>query len=329
MLGYDSSNVSISRIALRTVIGPYGYSRQLLREKDLSEKIELEHLNLRPISSAFPKVVAPRMEFDVAELALVTYFLAKRAGRRISALPIFLLGGFPFDTIVHSKEAGISSPRDLAGKRVGCGAISQTTGVWLRGILEQEHGLAFDDVTWVVTRKEHLPEFVAQGRIEERYGAELKALLAAKEIDAFIGFDTQEESEEARLLFPDHRGEAARFHQKYDYYPINHTIVVRNELLEQHPWLAGELVQMFRRARQNYFDQLMHREPEDAIEKKLLLDRLLVGADLLEVGMERNRAALDALAHCLVKQRIAETEPDLAQLFIWGEQENGTAESRL
>ena len=314
MLSYDAPAVSRS-ILLRTVIGPYGYSRQLEREKFDSDKVTLEHLTLRPISSAFPKVVSERMQFDVAELALVTYFLAKRAGRRITAIPVFLLGGFPFDTIVFRPSSGIARPQDLVGKRVGVGAISQTTGVWLRGILEAEHGVGFDDVTWVVTRKEHLPDFVAKGRIEERYGSELKGLLFAKEIDAFIGFDTQEESEDVRLLFPHHRAEAERFHQKYGYYPINHTIVVRDELLEQHPWLATELVQLFQRARANYFDDLVRRAPEDAIEKKLLADRGLVGEDLLAVGVERNRRALEALAEHLVKQRIAETKPDLARLF--------------
>ncbi len=302
------------RAELKTAVGPYGYGRQLPKTPLPDPRLRLAHENVRPISSAFPRVVAQTPEFDVAELALVTYLIAKAHGRPITALPVFLLGGFPYRTMMVRRDAGIEVPEDLKGKRLAIGAISQTTGVWMRGILQDEYGVAFDEVTWVTTRKEHVPEFSAVGPIERRLGEKPDALLRAGEVDAIIGFGSPKEDELVRPLFPDSERLARRFFEQRGYFPINHTLVVRDELLQAQPSLATALVQWCAAGRRAYLDERRALE-EDAVETRNQGELEIVGDRWLRCGLNENREALQALLKHVERQKILRQTPELGALF--------------
>lgn len=299
---------------LNTVIGPYGYGRQLSQTPLPDSRWKLAHDQVRPISSAFPRVVSLEPSFDVAELALVTYLIAKAHGRPITALPVFLLGGFPYSTMMVRRDAGIETPAHLQGKRVAIGAISQTTGVWMRGILQEEFGVAFEDVTWVTTRKEHVPEFSPRGSVEHRIGEKPNALLREGAVDAIIGFGSPEEDDQVRRLFPQSDRAAARFFEQRGYFPVNHTLVVPDELLAAQPGIATALVQWCIDARRAYLAEAPSLE-EDAVTVRNRGELEIAGDLWLRCGLNENREALNALLLHVERQKILRQTPKLETLF--------------
>jgi 4,5-dihydroxyphthalate decarboxylase len=257
------------------------------------------------------------LEFDVSELAMTTYLCARSHGKRLTALPIFLVRGFHHGAIVANAAAGIPEPRDLEGRTVGVNrGYTVTTGVWARGILAREHGVDLDRVTWLRSGDEHVAEYrPPENVVDAEPGADLAAMLAAGELAATIGLATDEPGLEPLIRDAAEAGfEALR---RRGHYPINHLVVVRDELLEAHPEVAVAVFDAFAESKRLYVERLRagaiaDPSPADRMHARVLE---ITGRDPLPYGIEPNRAVIEELIDHAVSQHILDRRPDVDSLF--------------
>jgi 4,5-dihydroxyphthalate decarboxylase len=298
-------------LRLRTVTRTQGNNAALKERAVEPEGFALEFQEVDPLISAFRRMVRDR-EFDVCELAITTYLCAKEFGKRFTALPVFLVRGFHHRAIVAN---GVTDPKELEGKRVGVNrGYTVTTGVWARGVLADEYGVDLDKVTWVLSGDEHVSEYRPPSNVVPMpEGSNLADLLHTGDLVAAIGVD----GADARPLIPDAAEAGFDALRSRGHYPINHLIVVKDELLEAHPDLAGSLFAAFEAAKDLYVERLRNDEIVDPTPADRMYRRVLeiTGSDPLPYGIEPNRAALDELIDHAVAQKILHRRPDLDALF--------------
>jgi len=255
------------------------------------------------------------LEFDVSEMALTTYLTAREHGVAFTALPIFLVRGFHHGAIRYNTRSGIRDPKDLEGRRVGVNrGYTVTTGVWARGILASEYGVDLGRVTWVLSGDEHVASYVPPANVEPaRPGAELAEMLIDGEIDAVIGVDV--DHPDVAPLIPDPEQAAIRALRERSFYPINHLVVVKDELLQRYPDLTRAVFDAFTEAKQRYVAQL--REGVVSTDTDRLYARVLqtTGADPLPYGVEPNRPMLEQLMEFALAQRILTRPVDIDEMF--------------
>jgi 4,5-dihydroxyphthalate decarboxylase len=272
---------------------------------------ELEFEEVDPLIRAFRSMVRER-EYDVCELAITTYLCAKEHGKRITALPVFLVRGFHHGAIV-GRSAG--DPKDLEGERVGVNrGYTVTTGVWARSVLADEHGVDLDKVTWVLSGDEHVAEYRPPANVVSMEpGNDLAQMVADGELAAAIGVD----GGDLVPLIPNSDEAGFDALRRRGHYPINHLVVVKDELLDSNPGLAWSLFAAFEEAKDFYVGRLRADAIEDPTSVDLMYKRVLEisGADPLPYGVEPNRAALDELVEHALRQRILTRRPALDDLF--------------
>jgi ABC-type nitrate/sulfonate/bicarbonate transport system substrate-binding protein len=261
------------------------------------------------------------LEFDVSEMALTTYLVAKAHGVRFTALPVFLVRGFHHGAIQVLAGSGVRSPKDLEGCRVGVNrGYTVTTGVWARAALQEEHGVDLSAVTWVLSGDEHVQAYVPPPNVVPvGSGRTLEELLRAGELAAVIGADLP--GDDVVPLLPDPQEAAFSALQERGRYPINHLVVVRDELLEARPELAGQIFDAFTRAKAAYVEQLRAGRRDDAADRMYARVMELTQADPLPYGLEPNRAVLEQLLRSAVDQRILDRPVALEDVFARGAQE--------
>jgi 4,5-dihydroxyphthalate decarboxylase len=265
---------------------------------------------------AFRRMVR-ELEFDVCELAFTTYLCAKAYDKRFTALPIFLVRGFHHGAIVCNTAAGIRHPKDLEGRRVGVNrGYTVTTGVWARGILAAEYGVDLDRVTWVLSGDEHVAEFRPPANVVPiEQGQDLAGMLAAGELAAAIG--VRVDHPDVAPLIPDATEAGYEALRRRGHYPINHLVVVKDELLEAQPELGAALFDAFAEAKRLYIERLRAGAIADPSPADRMHDRVLeiTGADPLPYGVEPNLANIEELIDHAMSQGILERRPDVGGLF--------------
>jgi 4,5-dihydroxyphthalate decarboxylase len=291
---------------LKTVTRTQGANAALKDGTVAPQGFELEFEEVDPLIRAFRRMVR-ELEFDVCEMAFTTYLCAKEHGKAFTALPIFLVRGFHHGAIVCN-TAIARKPKDLEGKRVGVNrGYTVTTGVWARGILADEHGVDLDSVTWVLSGDEHVAEYEPPANVVPvEPGKDLADLLAVGELAAAIGVDV--DHPDVAPLIPDAEEAGFAALSRSGHYPINHLIVVRDELLEAHPELAGAVLAAFEEAKNLY----VQRGPLDPVHERV---REINGSDPLPYGVEPNRAMIEQLIDHAVAQKILRRRPDVDSLF--------------
>ena len=138
-----------------------------------------------PINKAF-RMMAREQKFDVSEMAIVSYLQAKAYGKPLTLMPATMLGRFQHGAMLYNSERGTVRPQDLPGRRVGVRAFTQTTGVWLRGILSKDYGLDLGKVQWVTFEDAHLAEYSDPPGVERVTGKDMTKMLLEGELDAAI-----------------------------------------------------------------------------------------------------------------------------------------------
>jgi 4,5-dihydroxyphthalate decarboxylase len=274
----------------------------------------LDFVEVPVLVQAFRRMVRDQA-FDVCEMALTTYLCAREHGKPMTALPIFLVRGFHHGAIVRTVHAEAVDPAGLEGQRVGVNrGYTVTTGVWARAILADEYGVNLDRVTWVLSGDEHVAEYTPPANVVGMpAGASLDEMLAAGELAAAIGV----EGPGLRPMIDDPDEAALTALRARGFYPINHLIVVRDELLEEHPGLAVALFEAFVEAKVDYVERLRAGgiEAPTATDQmyRMVLDA--TGEDPLPYGVEPNQATLEALINHAVRQRILARPPAMEELF--------------
>jgi 4,5-dihydroxyphthalate decarboxylase len=255
------------------------------------------------------------LEFDVSEMALTTYLTAREHGVAFTALPIFLVRGFHHGAIRYNTRSSVRDPKDLEGRRVGVNrGYTVTTGVWARGILATEYGVDLGRVTWVLSGDEHVESYVPPANVEPaRPGADLAEMLINGEIDAVIGLDV--DHPDVAPLIDDPEQAAITALQQRGFYPINHLVVVKDEVLHRYPDVASAVFDAFTEAKQRYVAQL--RDGAVSTDTDRIYSRVLqtTGSDPLPYGIEPNRAMLEQLMEYALEQRILTRAVGIDEVF--------------
>jgi 4,5-dihydroxyphthalate decarboxylase len=241
-------------VVLRTALGKSPLVRALKDGTIASDRVGFDFIDVDPVTRAFRRMTRA-MEFDLCEIALTTHAQARAYGKPITALPVVLLRGLHHGALICRRDAPLRGPADLVGRRVGVRAWSQTTGVWVRGILHDECGIAPDSMAWVTEEDAHVQEFSDPPFVQRiAPGQDLRAMLLAGEIDAGIALAMDAAS--VRTVISDADAAAAEWSRRTGVFPINHVVVVKDALLAEHPWLAGELMRLFAAAKQRADDSV-------------------------------------------------------------------------
>ena len=301
---------------LKTVTRTQGNNKAL---KDGTVKMpdhQFEFIEVDPLIDAFRRMVRG-LEFDVSEMALTTYITAREHGKKMTALPVFLVRAFHHGAILHNVNSGIRAPKDLEGKRVGVNrGYTVTTGVWARSVLQHEYGVDLKKVTWVLSGDEHVAEFKPPANVVPmEKGKKMADLIASGELPAAINVET--DSPDVKPLIPNAKEAGFAALKARGHYPINHCVVVKDELLAANPDLAREVFEAFAESKRLYVEKLR----AGRIEKPTAADEVhrrvmeITGGDPLPYGIEPNRRTLDELISSAVEQGILSRAPRIEELF--------------
>jgi len=303
-------------LALRTVTATQGATLAIKDRTVAPRRYTFEFEEVPVLVQAFRRMVRG-LEFDVCEMAFTTYLCAKAYGKPFTALPILLVRAFHHGAVVRSTTAPDLSPKDLEGRKVGVNrGYTVTTGVWARGILQDEYGVDLRRVTWVLSGDEHVAEYRPPANVVPmEQGQDLAELVAAGELAAGIGLAADLPGLEPLIPGAGEAGfEALR---RSGLYPINHLIVVRNDLLDAHPDLAADVFAAFAEAKNRYVERLRRHDIQDLTPADRMYQRVMAitGADPLPYGIAPNRAMIDQLIRHAVNQQILDRPPDVEMLF--------------
>ncbi len=264
---------------------------------------------------AFRRMVR-ELEFDVCEMALTTYLCAREHGVRLTALPIFLVRAFHHGAIVHNIEFGVRSPKELEGKRVGVNrGYTVTTGVWARGILQEEYGVDLSKITWVLSGDEHVQDYEPPPNVVPiEPGKTIEQMLGTGELAAAINI----KADDAKLepLIPNALEAGIAAFKSRGHYPINHLIAVRDEVLDAHPGVAAAVFNAFAEAKNLYLERLREgRIKKPASEDQLHIRMMEIAGDPLPYGIAPNRAILENLIAHATTQEILRKPTEIESVF--------------
>lgn len=283
---------------LRILLGDYPNTKALKSGTVQAANIQFDFAEEKTVNHAFKRVVR-ELEFDVAELAIATYLVAKAHGKPLGLLPVVIRGKFAHDTLAYNVGKGHLAPKDLEGRRVGIRAYAQTTPTWVRGILQNDYGVDLDRVEWVTFEDSHVAEFREPATCERAPAdKKMRAMLLDGELDAAI-LSIQRDDPDPRLktLIPDADAAAQAWYGKYGVVPINHMVVVKESLVRSHPEAVREVFRAL------------------AEGKKLAGLPRSGSIDTFPLGVEANRKSLEMVIRYAVQQGLLPRPFTVDELF--------------
>lgn len=321
---HKETKLSSKKVQLKIAIADHPQTAGIKSGEIPLEGIEPEFITVKPQIGAFRRMVRDH-EFDVCELAPTTYIIARAYGAPFVGLPIFVVRRFHHSGLLVRPDAGISTPKDLEGKKVGVRAYSVTTGVWTRQVLIDEFGLDNDKVTWVVDDEEHVTQLKLPANVIQATRP-LADMMADGELVA--GFDGaagigrtgnptggwKEVEANYPDLFPNAAEIEAEYYARTQIYPMHGTIVVKDQVLAEHPWVAQSIYKAFDEAKKRWLATLP--ASTNAGDKKYQALQKIVGADPLPYGIEANRKTIEALEQTAFKQGLTPRRMSMQELFV-------------
>ncbi|SFK83712.1 4,5-dihydroxyphthalate decarboxylase [Amycolatopsis sacchari] len=309
----------MTRLQLSFACWDYDRMHALQDGRVRPEGVDLNFLSL-PVEETFYRQLRYQ-EFDVSEMSLSSYLLTlDRDAPPFVALPVFPSRVFRHQSIYINTASGIERPQDLVGKRVGLPEYQLTACVWQRGILAEEYGVPVDSVRYFTGGVEepgrsekialNLPDSVSVTPIGP--GQTLSAMLADGELDAIYSA-TQPSCfgrvPTVRHLFEDFAAVEKDYYRRTRIFPIMHTVVLRRELHERHPWLARSLTKAFTRSLEVAYADLHHRNAFKVmlpwLQQHLAETLEVLGPGYWDYGLERNRHVLETFARYSHEQGLA------------------------
>ncbi|MBL4647080.1 MAG: hypothetical protein JKY99_11560 [Rhizobiales bacterium] len=293
----------MAKTKLKIVSRTQGNNRALKEGRVVAPDFDFEFEELPVLVKGFRKMVR-ELAYDVCEMALTTYICAKANGVKFTALPIFLVRDFHHDAILHHVPSGLRSPADLTGKTVGVNrGYTVTTGVWARSIIQEEYGADLSSITWAPSGDEHVQAYRPPANVKPLENSDLAAQLSCGDLVAAVGAKIDHRDVATMIDDPFAAGVAAL--KNTGLYPINHLVVVRDELLEQCPDVATQVFDAFAASKQLYVKDLkIGRVADLSRADKVHMAALDVMDDPLPYGIEPNRAVLERLIGHAVTQKI-------------------------
>jgi 4,5-dihydroxyphthalate decarboxylase len=289
--------MSASRVRLNTLLGDHAITLPLKRGEIRSSTVALDIADIPQAFTAFKRVVRD-LEFDVAEMAIVTYLMAKAHGKPYTLLPAVVLSRFQHPFMVYNAARGELRPGDLRGKRIGIRSYSVTTSMWLRGILMNDHGLDIDSVKWVTTEEAHVAEFRDPPNVQRAPASrDLLSMLLDGELDAIVLGDKTLKDPRLKHLIPDPDAAAQAWHARHRAIQINHMVVVKDSVIKANPDAVREVYWLL-------------------LESKRAAPPPAPGElDMTPFGLENMRRDLDIAIHYVHQQRLIPRKFTVDELF--------------
>ena len=287
----DDSNIQ----RLKTLLGDYPNTSALKNGTIGSPSIAFDFADVKVPSTAFKEVVR-HLKYDVAELAIVTYLQAKAHGKPLVLLPAVVVGALPHPFLVYNSERGKVTPTDLKNRRVGIRAYSVTTAAWIRGILQNDHGVDLDSIKWVTFEDPHVAEYQDPPTAERApTGKQIVQMLLDGELNAGVvgGPDLKDARLQPVIANPN---EAAQVWCKRNgALPINHMLVVKESLAQSNPSAVQEVFRLL-------------RESKPAASTASALDPI-------QFGLENVRRSLELIIQYSAQQRLIPAQVAVDELF--------------
>ena len=262
-------------------------------------------------------------EFDICELSLSSYLIAKSRGMPFTAIPVFPRRLFSLSQMWVNANAGIHAPRDLIGKKVGLSTFQTTLSVLAKGDLQAEYSVPWRKIAWYISKDEAVPLKPIEGVNMQlvKPGQEMGAMLDQGEIDALMVPHPPQEAlrggARIRRLFTDPKAEETKYFQKNGYYPIMHLIAFKDDVLSKNPSLATGVMGAFDRAKEACMEYYDDPNWSRFVWGRHLFEeeRKVFGGDPWPHGVKKNRANLERFIGYSLDQGLMEKKLDIEELF--------------
>ena len=303
----------------KIAVGDRLETKFLLSGRVSIDGFDVEMVNPGPAPAPiFPDMVTT-LPYDVGELTIVNFILARDQGVPIIGLPVFPNVFFPLTGVTVNRRSGIGAAADLAGKRVGVPlGFASNPAVWLRGIIEHHHGVSADSIIWVEGERDSLAgvPYPRPARFKREQRTDLDELLAAGEIDALVvAGGNAALAEDVRLLVDDPYPALDAYVAASGAFPINTMLVMKEASDAANPGLAGAVVAASEEARAIYDAE----EPDDAVHQGLRVGALRkAGHFPRSHGLETHGRSVEVLVGYLHEQGLVRKAWNLADLFVEG-----------
>ncbi|AJK49099.1 hypothetical protein [Burkholderia plantarii] len=289
---------------LTIALKSYPHTKALKHGELTDPAVRLAFDEVEPIHRAFAPM-ARRQRYDVSEMAIATYLQAKAYGKPLVLLPFVVAARFQQGCIIYHARRGKLDVGNLAGKRIGVRAYTQTTGMWVRAILAQTYGVPLEQIDWVTFEGAHLEEYRDPAFVRRAApGEQMLAMLRSGELDAAVfGNDLPDDPEFAPLI-PDAASADRLWYEQHRYVPINHVVVATQAVVDAHPQAVRAV-----------YDLLCRGKAAVAAEQAGKPDKLLAGYDALRRPLEETLAFCEAQQLLPRKLGVDEIFADSAALF--------------
>ena len=262
-------------VTLNACFGSYPHTRALKEGDVKSDRVKLQFTEINPVNRAFMPM-AREQKFDLSEMAIVTYLQAKAYGKPLVLMPATMMGRFQHGTMLYNSERGTLRPEHLAGRTVGVRAFSQTTGVWIRGILWKDYGLDLGSVKWVTFEDAHVAEYHdPPGVVRAGPGKDITKMLLEGELDAAIFGGVMPNEPQLKSVIPDPDTAAKEWYKKNGIVPVNHMVVLKESLAKSDPGAVREVYRM-----------LLDSKKAAGLPKPGAIDTIPFGFDAVKPALE-------------------------------------------
>jgi 4,5-dihydroxyphthalate decarboxylase len=280
-------------------------------------------------------------EFEVAEMSMSSFLIAKSQGADMIALPVFPSRRLFQTELSYHIDSGITKPEDLADKRLGVAEYQQTAALWIRGILEHDFGVSQYKIHWYMERSEEMshgsttgfkpPPGISFNRIPQNKSLASTLLeneldvahvaspwvLQANALDRSSRIGGKGDSINIKPLFPDRMAEGARFYKTWGFLPVNHTYTIRGDIYKKYPWIAFNLYTGFVKAKEYFNSKLIDSIPSALFFGKEYLTRTqeMFDNDPYTYGVKGNRKMLETVIDFSHEQGLITKKPKIEELF--------------
>jgi 4,5-dihydroxyphthalate decarboxylase len=311
-------------LSLTLACGDYEIVRPLKEGLVRADGIDLEFHTDMDSHTRHRRMIRERA-FDVCELSLSSYLMAKDRDQALAAIPVFLHRRFRHGFVFVNVDKGIRHAADLIGRRVGTNSFQATANVWMRGILEHEHQLPHKKVRWLVEQDEAVAFTPASNLDWARTppGRTLASLLTVGELDAVMHTDViapiREHDLQVKRLFPNYKDLEIDYYRRTGIFPIMHTTAIKREIVDRHPWVAVSLQRAFEEAKERAYERLQNPRivPLAWYQSALEEQQVLLGKDPWAYGLNQsNRHNLQALISYSHEQGLIGNRFTVDELFV-------------
>ena len=312
----------MAELKLTLAVEHYDRHLPLLQGQVKAEGIELD-VQCVSVDEGRHDLMLDEQAWDVCELSLSSYIMAKDRGVPLTSIPVFPRRLFSQSQMYVNTDAGVREPRDLVGKRVALRAYQTTLSVLAKGDLQHEYGVGLDQVTWVTSVDEPVAFQPPSGVDVQRAppGKNIEDMLVQGEVDAYfvprMPLPFVDGSPQVSRLFADSKAEEIAYHGRNGFYPIMHLVAVKSELMEQHPWAAMNLYHAFEAAKEtaaHYYDDPNWSSLAWA-PQLLQEERKVMGPDPWPNGIARNRKNLERFIQYEEEQGLIAGRLEVDELF--------------